>query len=93
MNSPAAQHQVLESDNLELLSVVVPAYNEEATIQIVLDKLSALPHLREIVVVDDCSKDKTNEIATRCALANRKIRVHKMPKNGGKTEALKAVSR
>ena len=90
MNSPAAQHQVLESDNLELLSVVVPAYNEEATIQIVLDKLSALPHLREIVVVDDCSKDKTNEIATRCALANRKIRVHKMPKNGGKTEALKA---
>ncbi len=86
----APQRLAVESDNFELLSVVVPAYNEEATIEIVLKKLSALPHLREIVVVDDCSKDNTNEIAQRCALANRKIRVHKMPKNGGKTEALKA---
>ncbi len=87
---PAAKPLLTDTSNVELLSVVVPAYNEEATISIVLDKLTALPYLREIIVVDDCSEDATNEIAQRFADANRKIRVHKMPKNGGKTEALKA---
>jgi dolichol-phosphate mannosyltransferase len=48
------------------LVVVVPAYNEEDNIGIFLDRIQTLPghlHLRQIIVVDDGSVDKTREIA------------------------------
>ena len=45
------------------LSVIVPAYNEEKTIQKVLDKLNSVELIggftKEIVVVNDCSSDNT----------------------------------
>ena len=46
------------------LSVIIPAYNEEATISEVIDKVRAvdLPVEREIIVVDDGSTDHTVEI-------------------------------
>lgn len=47
------------------LSILIPAYNEEATIKIILDKIQevVLPNgiTKEIVIVNDCSKDKTVE--------------------------------
>jgi len=47
------------------LSILIPAYNEEATIKIILDKIQEveLPNgiSKEIVIVNDCSKDKTAE--------------------------------
>lgn len=47
------------------LSILIPAYNEEATIQVILDKVQEvqLPEgiQKEIVIVNDCSKDKTVE--------------------------------
>lgn len=50
---------------LKKLSIIIPAYNEEATIQGVLQKLYALTLIdeltKEIIVVNDCSKDKTEE--------------------------------
>ena len=45
-----------------LLSVVIPVYNEEATIARVISRVAALPLNTEIVVVDDCSTDRTREI-------------------------------
>lgn len=72
------------------LSVVVPAYNEEATLRTVVSKLLAVPHLYEVIIVDDCSEDRTNEIAESMAAENPSvIRVIRQRKNGGKTEALK----
>jgi glycosyltransferase involved in cell wall biosynthesis len=72
------------------LSVVVPAYNEEATLNTVAKKLLNLPHLHEVIIVDDCSRDRTNEIAQELAAANPStIRVIRHQKNAGKTEALK----
>ncbi len=44
-----------------VLSVVVPCYNEAATIRQLLSKVAESPVVREIVVVDDCSKDGTRE--------------------------------
>lgn len=45
------------------LSIVIPAYNEERTIHLILDKVreAALPPdwNREVVIVNDCSKDNT----------------------------------
>jgi glycosyltransferase involved in cell wall biosynthesis len=45
------------------LSIIVPAYNEERTIQIVLKKLASVELIggfeKELIVVNDCSKDQT----------------------------------
>lgn len=47
------------------LSILIPAYNEENTIQVILDKVNEveLPQgiQKEIVIVNDCSKDRTVE--------------------------------
>ena len=71
------------------LSVVVPAYNEEKTLGTVIRKLVQLPHLREVVIVDDCSKDRTSEIARQLAAEHPPVKVVRHEVNSGKTEALK----
>lgn len=43
------------------LSVVVPAYNEEAAIRSILERVRAVPVVSEIVVVNDRSTDRTGE--------------------------------
>jgi glycosyltransferase involved in cell wall biosynthesis len=72
------------------LSVVVPAYNEEATLAQVIEKLLRLPGLLEVVVVDDCSSDATHAIAERMAAEHPQfVRVERHERNSGKTEALR----
>jgi glycosyltransferase involved in cell wall biosynthesis len=71
------------------LSVVMPAYNEASTIEEVVQKLLQLPDLLEIVIVDDCSTDKTPEITRRLAKEFSQVRISRHEKNAGKTEALK----
>jgi glycosyltransferase involved in cell wall biosynthesis len=73
------------------LSIVIPAYNEERYIGTLLEKiagvdLSSLGLRKEIIVVDDGSKDRTVEIAS----AVSGVRVHRMPVNGGKGSAVRA---
>jgi glycosyltransferase involved in cell wall biosynthesis len=50
------------------LSIIVPAFNEEKTIRIVLEKLKEVnliyPFEKEIIVVDDCSSDGTSRVVT-----------------------------
>ncbi len=47
------------------LSIVIPAYNEGPTIHFILDKLQRVTLLnnieKEIIIVNDCSKDNTEE--------------------------------
>src|SRR5262249_21796525 len=64
------------------LSVVMPAYNEEASIEkVVLDHVAILQSLGttiekwEIVCVDDGSKDRTGEILARVARAEPRVRI------------------
>lgn len=71
------------------LSVVVPAYNEGATLEAVVEKLLQLPHLLEVVVVDDCSTDSTPEVARRLAGRDARVRVARHERNSGKTAALR----
>ena len=71
------------------LSVVVPAYNEEKTLGTVVRKLLQLPHLREVVIVDDCSKDRTPEITRQLSSEHPQVKVVRHTVNSGKTEALK----
>ena len=48
-------------EHLPSLSVVIPVYNEEATIDQILTAVSAQNLATEIVIVDDCSKDNSAE--------------------------------
>ncbi len=77
----------MPSDNA-CLSVVMPAYNEEDTLREVVEKVRKIPYLLEIVIVDDCSKDRTGEIAHGLAAKYPEVRVMQHPVNKGKTEAL-----
>ena len=47
------------------LSIVIPAYNEGATIHRILNKVKAVSLLRdikkEVIIVNDCSRDNTEE--------------------------------
>jgi len=71
------------------LSVVVPVYNEEHTLEKVVERLVALPQLLEIVIVDDCSTDGTSEILARLSAQHGEIHAVRHDRNRGKTEALK----
>lgn len=48
------------------LSIIIPAYNEERTIQDILDKIAEVTLIeelaKEIIIINDCSTDKTNDI-------------------------------
>ena len=44
------------------LSVLVPVYNEVATVRVLLERVRAVPFSKEIIVVDDCSQDGTRAV-------------------------------
>jgi dolichol-phosphate mannosyltransferase len=74
-----------------VLSIVIPAYNEEAFIGTLLERIRAVDLASvgvrpEIIVVDDCSKDRTAEIAA----AVPGVTLKRMPVNGGKGQAVRA---
>jgi glycosyltransferase involved in cell wall biosynthesis len=73
------------------LSIVIPAYNEERYVGALLDKIAAvdltpLGFRKEIIVVDDCSRDKTASIVA----ANPAVTLLRMERNGGKGRAVRA---
>lgn len=77
-------------DHADKLSVLVPVYNEEKTVAEILARVLALgPVVKEIVVVDDGSKDRTAEVVRAFAEGHPKVHFHQLPKNQGKTAAIK----
>ena len=77
------------------VSIIIPAFNEEATIEAVIERVLAVDInlKKEIIVVNDGSKDKTEENALRVIeLHNDKPDVsfkYKRKDNGGKGSAMK----
>jgi glycosyltransferase involved in cell wall biosynthesis len=73
----------------ELLSIVVPAYNEARTIEQVLRRVveQELGGPIEVIVVDDGSTDGTADLAERLALED--VRVLRQPANRGKGAAVR----
>jgi glycosyltransferase involved in cell wall biosynthesis len=73
--------------SLPILSVVVPAYNEEATITQILKRLHCLSCLKEVIVVDDGSTDATCQKVQTLRLP--KVRLLRQERNAGKTAAVR----
>lgn len=71
------------------ISILVPAFNEESTIENVLTRLQELPYSElEIIVVDDGSSDGTANRIARFAMMNDRIRWYRHERNRGKTAAI-----
>jgi len=71
------------------LSVVVPVYNEGATLGEVVHKLLKVPCLLEVIIVDDYSTDTTQQVAHDLTRAHSKVRCVRHERNAGKTAALR----
>ncbi len=79
---------------MTVLSIIIPAYNEGNTIHLILDKVKAVKMVnaieKEIIIVNDCSKDHTEEAIMSYKSANPDLNIQyvKHEKNAGKGAAL-----
>ncbi len=76
-----------------MLSVIMPVYNEEATLAEVVRQVLAAPCelKKELILVDDCSSDGSGRVAQRLAKEDRRIRVFHHHTNRGKGAAIRTA--
>ncbi len=74
----------MSEDNLPLVTIIVPTYNEEIDIGRTMDALAALDYpLLEVVVVDDASEDRTLDIVQQYKGRIPNLRILPQPINRG----------
>jgi glycosyltransferase involved in cell wall biosynthesis len=71
------------------LSVVIPVYNERNTIHEILRRVRAVPIKKQIIVVDDCSRDGTRDVLKRIGEEDPELVVVYHEINQGKGAALR----
>lgn len=75
------------------LSILVAAYNEDETLAACMEAVRAAPLPagleREILIVDDGSRDRTWQVAQKIAAEHREVRAFQQPHNQGKGAALR----
>lgn len=72
-----------QSQNEPKVVAIIPAYNEEETILSTINSIKKIKYDTEIIVADDCSSDKTYEIAKKNG-----VNVSKLERNSGKGTAV-----
>ncbi|MBE0686395.1 MAG: glycosyltransferase family 2 protein, partial [Anaerolineaceae bacterium] len=78
---------------MNLVSVIVPCYNEENTLESCISKVLDIEddELKlQLIIVDDCSTDGSYEVANQLALRYPQILVLRQSKNSGKGAAIRA---
>lgn len=76
------------------LSVVIPVYNEEKTLRVLVDRVREVPIRKELILIDDCSKDRTRDVLKQLEAEGgnddfNRIRIFFHDVNQGKGAALK----
>ncbi len=76
------------------LSIVVPVYNEEENIKPLVDEIyqsmESLDKEWELLIVDDSSKDNTEDICESIAKVRKEVRYLQLGRNSGQTAAMQA---
>ena len=72
-----------------LLSVIIPTYNELATLPVLLARVLAIPSVREVLVVDDGSTDRTDDYLKN--LNDDRVSVIRHDSNRGKGTEIRAA--
>lgn len=75
--------------NSRCLSVIMPVYNEQATVANVIETVLKQPEVAELIIVNDASRDGTREELERVKLEDTRIRLFHHEQNQGKGAALK----
>ena len=70
------------------LSIVMPVYNEERTLEEIVAAVLATPYEKELILVNDASRDRSKEIMEQLAAAHPEIRCFHHEVNQGKGAAL-----
>lgn len=71
------------------VSVIMPVYNEAATVERVVNNVLAQPCVGQLVIVDDASTDGSEKILERLAAANPSLLLLRLPVNSGKGAAVR----
>jgi glycosyltransferase involved in cell wall biosynthesis len=71
------------------LGVVIPVYNEEKTLHVIVEKVLSRPEVGELVIVNDCSQDGTWYAMQSLAETDDRIRIFNHNINQGKGAALR----
>ncbi len=83
MNHPTSQDR-------PLLSIIMPCYNEAATLLAILEQVQAVNLDKEIIAVDDCSSDGTLDLLRAQAAQHPQLTVVSHPRNLGKGAAVRS---
>lgn len=84
---PSGDQPKLSQDGLKL-SIVIPIYNEEETLEEIVGRVQATPYEKELVLVNDCSKDRSAEIMAELEKRYDNVRCFHHEVNKGKGGAL-----
>ena len=72
------------------LSVVIPVYNEAATIETIVERVESVQLADEIIIVDDGSTDGTRDLLKKIASSHRAVHLILQEENQGKGAAVRA---
>ncbi|MFV9510774.1 glycosyltransferase family 2 protein [Tepidibacillus sp. LV47] len=72
----------------KFVSIIIPAFNEEDYIEKTIHSAMKLPYLKEVIVVDDGSRDHTKKILSLLKPLYKELRVFSLNHNQGKGQAL-----
>lgn len=72
-----------------VLAVLMPVYNEEATLEVILDHVLERTEVGQVIAIDDGSQDKTWAILEAAARNDKRVQPIRQPTNAGKGAALR----
>jgi glycosyltransferase involved in cell wall biosynthesis len=80
----------LDRDSV-VLSVLIPVYNEERTLELIISQVHTVPVMKEIICVNDYSTDRSAQILDQMLAEGRIDKVIHQPYNRGKGAAIRTA--